>query len=32
MQQGDKLVFYSVGPNKADDNASGDDILLPTEL
>ncbi|PKL44184.1 MAG: hypothetical protein CVV41_05985 [Candidatus Riflebacteria bacterium HGW-Riflebacteria-1] len=28
-QQGDKLIFYSVGPNKIDDSATGDDILLP---
>ena len=32
VQQGDKLVFYSVGPNKADDGATGDDILLPVDL
>jgi hypothetical protein len=32
MQKGDSTIFYSVGPNKTDDSASGDDILLPTEL
>ncbi|EKD83952.1 MAG: hypothetical protein ACD_39C00339G0002 [uncultured bacterium] len=31
VQQGDKLVFYSVGPNKVDDSATGDDILLPVD-
>lgn len=29
VKQADKLVFYSVGPNKVDDSAAGDDILLP---
>ncbi len=32
MQKGDSTIFYSVGPNKTDDSASGDDILLPTDL
>ncbi len=31
MQKDNTTVFYSVGPNKTDDNASGDDILLPTD-
>lgn len=29
---GDKKVFYSVGPDQVDNNASGDDILLPDHL
>lgn len=29
MQKDNKTVFYSVGPNKSDENGTGDDILLP---
>ncbi|NLF95426.1 MAG: hypothetical protein GX569_01735 [Candidatus Riflebacteria bacterium] len=32
VKRENSTVFYSVGPNKVDDNASGDDILLPTNL
>lgn len=29
MQKENKTVFYSTGPNKTDENGTGDDILLP---
>jgi hypothetical protein len=29
MQRENKTVFYSAGPNKIDENGTGDDILLP---
>jgi len=32
MQKDNSTIFYSVGPNKTDDSASGDDILLPADL
>lgn len=32
MKKDDSTAFYSVGPNKVDDNGGGDDILLPTDL
>ncbi len=29
LQKENKTVFYSIGPNKNDENGTGDDILLP---
>ncbi len=29
MQKENKTVFYNTGPNKTDENGSGDDIMLP---